>query len=67
MLKLTTKIAGVALTAAMLAVAVPAQAGGAGALPKLKECLAKAAQASDPQAAKNHCPWDHWQKMASYN
>ena len=67
MLKQIMTITGAALTAAMLAVAVPAQAGGSGALPKLKECLAKAAQASDPVAARNHCIWRHWERLASGN
>ena len=65
MTKLTTKLAGVALTAAMLAAAVPSQASGE--LPILKACLAKAAQASDPQAARNHCLWEHWELMAAYD
>lgn len=65
MLKLTTKIAGAALAAAMLAATVPAHASGE--LPILKACLAKAAQASDPVAAKNHCLWEHWEMMAGYN
>ena len=65
MMKLMTKLAAVALTAAMLAIAAPAQASWK--QEKFKECLAEAAQASDPQAAKNRCVWEHWQRMAGGN
>ena len=65
MMKLTTKFAAAGLTAAMLAVAVPVQASWK--VEVLKECLAKAEQAANPQAAKNRCVWEHWQRMASYN
>jgi hypothetical protein len=64
MMKLTTKIAGVALTAAMLVTAVPAQASVS--VDILNACLAQAEKASDPKAARNHCIWRHWEYMASY-
>ncbi len=64
MKNLTTTIAGVALTAAMLVTAVPAQASAS--LDILDACLAKAEKASDPKAAKNHCMWLHWEYMAGY-
>ena len=65
MMKLKPKLAAVALMAAMLATAVPAQASWK--VEALNECLAKAAQASNPQAAKNRCVWEHWQRMAGGN
>lgn len=65
MMKLITMIAGLALTAAMLAAAAPAQASGE--LPILKACLEKAKTAPDQKAAKNHCIWNHWQLMAATN
>ncbi len=62
--KLTTTIAGVALTVAMLATAVPAQATASSEI--LNACLAEAEKASDPKAARNHCIWRLWEYMASY-
>ncbi len=64
MMKLTTRIAGVALSAAMLATAVPAQASVS--LDILNACLSEAEKASDPKAARNHCIWRHWEYMAAY-
>ncbi len=59
------KMAGIVMTAAVLAAAVtPAQASGA--LPIYKACLAKAEKAPNPMAAKNQCVWDHWDRMAGF-
>lgn len=66
MMKNTTKIAAVLMTAGVLATAVaPAQASGQ--LPIFKACLVKAETAPDPKAAKNQCVWDHWDLMAEYD
>ena len=65
MLKQIMTIAGAALTATMLATAVPVQATGAEKM--LKSCLEDAKKASDPKSARNHCVWRHWEKFASSN
>lgn len=65
MMKNATTFAGIVMAAALLATAVvPVQASGQ--LPILKACLAKAETAADPQAARNHCMWTHWELMAEY-
>jgi len=59
------KVAGIAMTSAMLATAVtPAQASGE--LPIFKACLAAAKTASDPKEARDQCVWEHWDLMAEY-
>ena len=66
MMKRTTKIAAIALTAAILtAAALPAKASGQ--LPILKACLSEAEKAPDPKAARNQCIWNHWELMSEYN
>lgn len=58
-------ITGVAMAAAMLAVATgPAHASGQ--QPIYQACLAKAKTAMDPKLAKDQCVWDHWDRMAEY-
>jgi hypothetical protein len=65
MMKKPMKVAGIVMTAAVLASAVaPAQASGQ--LPIYKACLAKAKTAQDPKAARDQCVWDHWEMMAEY-
>ncbi len=65
MMKNATKLAAVAMTAAILTAAVaPAQASGQ--LPIFRACLAQAETAADPKAAKDQCVWDHWDLMAEY-
>jgi hypothetical protein len=65
MMKNSTKIAAIVMTAALLATAaLPAQASGQ--LPILKACLAAAEKAPNPSAARNQCIWNHWELMAEY-
>ena len=65
MMSKAIRIVTIVMTAAILATAVvPAQASGQ--LPIFKACLAEAKKASDPEAAKNQCMWDHWDLMAEY-
>lgn len=65
MMKNTTKVSAILMTAAVLATAVaPVQASGQ--LPIYKACLAKAETASDRKAATDQCVWDHWDLMAEY-
>ena len=64
-MKYMTKLAAVAMTAAILAsAAAPAQASGQ--LPIFKACLAEAEKAPDPKIAKDQCIWEHWDLMAEY-
>jgi hypothetical protein len=65
MMKNTMKVAGLVMTAAILAAAV-APAHASGQLPIFKACLAKAETAPDPKAARDQCVWDHWDLMAEY-
>ncbi len=61
----STKIAAMAMTAALLTTAFsPVQ--GSGQLPILKACLAEAKKSPDPKTAINHCTWEHWELMAEY-
>jgi len=65
MLKNSMKVAGIVMTAAVLATAVaPLEASSP--LPILKACLEKAKKAPDPKDAKNQCIWTHWDLMAEY-
>ena len=65
MMKRFNRIAAIATTTVLLTLtAVPVQASGQ--LPILKACLAEAEKASDPQAARNHCLWTHYELMAEY-
>lgn len=57
------KIAGITLTTALLFGGFT-QAQASGELPILKACLAKAAEAANPEAAKSQCMWEHWDLMA---
>ena len=64
-MKNVLKIAGIAMTSAMLATAVtPVQASGE--LPIFKACLAAAKSANDPKEARDQCVWEHWDLMAEY-
>lgn len=66
MLKNSTKIAAMAMTAALLTTAfAPAQASGQ--LPIFKACLAEAEKAPDRKSAIDQCTWEHWEMMAEYN
>jgi len=65
MMKVTIKIAAIAMTTAALATSVvPARASGQ--LPIFKACLAKADMAPNPQAARDQCVWEHWDLMSEY-
>ena len=65
MMRNSMKVAGIVVTAAVLATAVaPAQASGQ--LPILKACLAAVEKAPNPKDAKNQCIWTHWDLMAEY-
>ena len=66
MMKNSMKIAGIVMTAAVIAgVAAPVQASGQ--LPIFKACLAKAETAPDPKTAKDQCVWEHWDLMSEYD
>ena len=65
MMTLSMRIAAIVVTTAVLATAgAPARASGQ--LPIFKACLAEAEKAPDPEAARNQCVWDHWDRMSEY-
>lgn len=65
MMKRTTRIAAIALTAAVLGTGM-SQTQASGELQILKACLAKAEKAQNPTDARNQCIWQHWDLMAGY-
>lgn len=58
-------LAGVAAATALLAATTPA-ALASGQQPIYQACLSAAKTAKDPEAARNQCVWDHWERMAEY-
>jgi len=62
----TAKTAAIILTTALLAGGFT-HVAASGQLPIFKACLAKAADAANPEEARNQCYWNHWDLMAEYN
>ena len=62
-----TKSVGIAIAATVLALSasVPAHADGSDQR-VFQACLAAAENQSDSTAARNHCRWKHFERMASW-